>query len=152
MGSGPGPSFDSHASVQAVRSWRAGLPVMARERTVSVHDAWSRFSTTHGRVSDSATVSQIEPVHAPWAPRAMAAAIWRPRPMPPAARTATSAGTASTTSGTSTMVEISPQWPPASVPWAMRTSTPRSTLRSAWRGEPHSAPTSTPLEWAASTA
>ena len=49
-------------------------------------------------------------------------------------------------------MEISPQWPPASVPWAMSTSTPRSRLRSAWRGEPHSAPTITPLAWAASTA
>ena len=32
-------------------------------------------------------VSQYEPIHTPPAPRASAAAIWRPEPMPPAART-----------------------------------------------------------------
>ena len=32
------------------------------------------------------------------------------------------------------MVEISPQWPPASVPWATTTSTPMSSCRSACRG------------------
>ena len=38
--------------------------------------------------------------------------------MPPAASTGVGA-TASTTSGTSTIVPISPVWPPASEPWAM---------------------------------
>ena len=75
-------------------------------------------------VSASATVSQIEPVQTPWAPSASAAAICRPVPMPPAASTGTSAPTASTTSGTSTIVEISPVCPPASVPCATMMSTP----------------------------
>ena len=46
----------------------------------------------------------------------MAAAICRSRPMPPAASTGTSAGPRRRPPGTSTMVEISPQCPPASVP------------------------------------
>ena len=106
IGSGSGVSARSHASVHAVRSWRAGLPVIDRERTVSRELAASRFSNAIGFVSASATVSQIEPVHTPCAPSASAAAIWRPRPMPPAASTGTSGPTASTTSGTSTIVEI----------------------------------------------
>ena len=92
-----------------MRIWRAGFPVIERERTVSVKPAARRFSTTQGSVADSATVSQMDPVQTPWAPSAMAAAIWRPRPMPPAASTGTSGPTVSTTSGTNTMVEISPQ-------------------------------------------
>ena len=59
-------------------------------------------------------VSQAEPIQAPTAPRASAAAIWRPQPIPPAASTGTSAPTASTTSGISTMLAISPVCPPAS--------------------------------------
>ena len=51
--------------------------------------------------------------------------------MPPAASTGVGA-TASTTSGTRTMVEISPVWPPASVPWATIRSTPAAWWRSAW--------------------
>ena len=78
IGSGSGVSARSHASVQAVRSWRAGLPVIDRERTVSRDVAASSFSTAIGFVSASATVSQIEPVHTPCAPSASAAAIWRP--------------------------------------------------------------------------
>ena len=35
IGSVPGDSGPSQASVHGVRSWRAGLPVIARERTVS---------------------------------------------------------------------------------------------------------------------
>ena len=72
IGSVPGDSSDSHASVQSVRSWRAGLPVIDRERTVSRDVAASRLSTTTCAVSDSATVSQIEPVHTPAAPSASA--------------------------------------------------------------------------------
>ena len=43
IGSVPGDSGASHASVHAVRSMRAGFPVMARERTVSVEVAASSF-------------------------------------------------------------------------------------------------------------
>jgi hypothetical protein len=46
MGSVPGDSGESHASVHAVRSWRAGLPVNARDRTVSVDVAARSFSVT----------------------------------------------------------------------------------------------------------
>jgi hypothetical protein len=113
IGSVPGDSGRSHASVHAVRSWRAGLPVIARDRTVSLDFAAMSLSITAGPVFDSATVSQIEPVHTPSAPSAIAAAIWRPVPMPPAASTGTGA-IASTTSGMRTMLAISPVWPPAS--------------------------------------
>ena len=44
IGSVPGESAPSHASVHAVRSWRAGLPVIERERTVSRDVAASSFS------------------------------------------------------------------------------------------------------------
>ena len=71
------------------------------------------FSFTTGWVSASSVVSHTDPHHTPWAPSAIAAAIWRPVAMPPAASTGVGA-TASTTSGTSTIVAISPVWPPAS--------------------------------------
>ena len=77
---------------------------------MSADDAARNFSFTTGSVSASSVVSQTEPHHTPSAPRASAAASWRPRAMPPAASTGIGA-TASTTSGTSTMVAISPVWP-----------------------------------------
>ncbi len=49
-------------------------------------------------MSASSTVSHKDPVHTPDAPMTMAAAIWRPEPMPPAASTGNGA-TASITSG-----------------------------------------------------
>ena len=85
---------------------------------------------TTGWVSASSVVSHTEPHHTPCAPSAIAAAIWRPRPMPPAPSTGMSP-TASTISGISTIVPISPVCPPASLPWAMTTSTPALTWRSA---------------------
>ena len=87
----------------------------------------------HRRVSASSVVSHTEPHHTPSAPRASAAAIWRPRAMPPAASTGTGA-TASTTSGTSTIVATSPVWPPASVPCATIRSTPAAACRRACCG------------------
>ena len=48
------------------------------------------------------------------------------------------------TSGTSTMVETSPQWPPASVPCTTRISTPAATWRSACSLAPTRAATGTP--------
>ena len=107
IGSGPGESGPSQASVQGVRSRRAGLPVMLRERTVSREVACSSFSVSTGLASASATVSQIDPVQTPWAPSASPATAWRPQPMPPAASTGTGE-TASTTSGISTMLDTSP--------------------------------------------
>ena len=62
----------------------------------------------------SSVPSQIDPVHTPCAPSASEAATWRPEPMPPAPSTGTSGPTASTISGVSTMLAISPVWPPAS--------------------------------------
>ena len=73
-----GASGRSHASVQLVRSWRAGLPVIARDRTKSRDVAASRFAVTSGAMSASLVSSQIDPVHTPCAPSAIAAAIWRP--------------------------------------------------------------------------
>src|SRR5690349_21528535 len=86
MGRGDGASSLSHASVQGERSWRDGLPVRERERTVSREDAASIFSLTMGLVSASVVVSQTEPHQAPAAPMAIAAAICPPVVMPPAAR------------------------------------------------------------------
>ena len=74
MGRGPGPSAFSHSSVQGVRSMRAGLPVMERERTVSPRPAWRNFSLTAGMVSASSVVSQTEPHQTPSAPSAIPAA------------------------------------------------------------------------------
>ncbi len=120
-----GVSGLSHSSVQALRSMRAGLPVIERERTVSLEVAAMNLRWIAGSVSASAVVSHTEPHHTPSAPRARAAAIWLPLAMPPAASTGVGA-TASTISGTSTIVAISPVCPPASVPWATITSTPKA--------------------------
>ena len=118
-----------------------------RLRTVS-RRAGARGSSpsASGGTSASSTVSHSEPVHTPWAPRASAAAIWRPEPMPPAASTGVGA-TASITSGHSTIEPMSPVWPPPSVPWAMTMSTPASRWRRAWAAEPHSAATRRPASW-----
>ena len=62
---------------------------------------------------DSAVASQSEPIHTPCAPSASDAAICAPVPIPPAASTGVGE-TAFTTSGTSTIVAISPVCPPAS--------------------------------------
>ena len=62
----------------------------------------------------SSVVSQAEPIQTPTAPRASAATICRPQPIPPAASTGTCPPTASAISGTSTMLAISPVCPPAS--------------------------------------
>lgn len=149
IGSVPGDSGDSQASVQAFLSSRAGLPVHDRERTVSREVAFRMCSLASSGVSASSTVSHSEPVQTPSAPSASPAAIWRPEPMPPAASTGTS--TASTTWGMRTIVEMSPVWPPASVPCATTTSTPTSTCLTACRGVEASAATLTPRAWASST-
>ena len=98
---------------------------MSREVAASI------FCTVCGAVSASSVVSHTEPVHAPAAPIATAAAICLPVTIPPAASTGTSlptAAIASNTSGTSTSVRTSPQWPPASVPCATIRSTPGGDL------------------------
>jgi len=92
---------------------RAGLPVTERERTVSRLPAARSCSFSTSGFELSLTVSQIDPVHAPCAPIAIAAAIWRPEPIPPAASTGVGA-TASMTSGHSTMLPTSPVCPPPS--------------------------------------
>ena len=76
----------------------------------------------------------------------MQAAIWRPFMIPPAASTGTSRIflIACSTSGTSTMVVTSPQWPPASVPCTTRMSTPALTWRMACSLAPTRAATGTP--------
>src|SRR3546814_12861743 len=85
IGRGLGAPSASHASVQGERSWREGLPVRLFERTVSRALAASILSLTTGLVSASAVVSHTDPHPAPCAPIAIAAAIWRPVTMPPAA-------------------------------------------------------------------
>ena len=119
------------------------MPVRDLERIVSDERAWRNFSFTTGWVSASSVVSHTDPHHTPCAPSAIAAAICRPRPMPPAPSTGMSP-TASTISGISTIVPISPVCPPASLPWAMITSTPALTWRSACWAAPASAPTARP--------
>lgn len=61
----PGGLPDSHSSIQAVRSIRAGLPVIERHRRVSLEDAARNFSLTTGCVSASSVESQTVPVHTP---------------------------------------------------------------------------------------
>jgi hypothetical protein len=148
IGSGAGAAALSHSSVQALRSILAGLPVSDRERTVSLEVAASILRCTAGSVSASSVVSQTEPHHTPWAPSAIAAATWAPVTIPPAARTGVGE-TALTTSGTRTMVEMVPVWPPASVPWATMRSTPAACWRRACSAVPTSAATMTPrsLAW-----
>src|SRR5438552_6900689 len=87
IGSGLGASSSSHASVHALRSWRQNFPVRDFDRMVLRDVAASNFSLITGDVSASGVVSQTEPVHAPAAPIAMHAAIWRPVTIPPAAST-----------------------------------------------------------------
>ena len=142
MPSGSGVSSRSHSSVHADFSIRACLPVSDRERIVSADVAARNFSFTTGCVSASSVVSHTDPHHTPCAPSAIAAAICRPRPMPPAPSTGMS--TASTISGISTIEPISPVCPPASEPWAMIRSTPAAWWRSACCGRPASAPISRP--------
>ncbi len=146
MPRGSGASSLSHSSLQAVRSMRAGLPVSERDRSVPLEPASIIFFLTVGSVSASSVVSQTDPHHTPAAPRAIAAAICLPRPMPPAPRTGTGA-MASTISGMRTIVPISPVWPPASAPWAMMMSAPALTLRSACERVPASAATFSPASW-----
>lgn len=61
----PGGLPDSHSSIQAVRSIRAGLPVIERHRRVSLEDAARNFSLTTGCDSASSVKSQTVPVHTP---------------------------------------------------------------------------------------
>jgi len=103
------------AAVPRVGPDRAQLPRRfagaALERMASREEAAIIFSRKISEVSDSTVASHTEPVQAPAAPIAMQAAICRPVMMPPAASTGTSriGLIALITSGTSTMVETSPQ-------------------------------------------
>ncbi len=116
-------------------SMRHGLPVNERRaHRVAAGGVEVAAASAPAATSASSTVSHSEPVHTPWAPRASAAAICRPVPMPPAASIGVGA-TASMTSGHSTIEPISPVWPPPSVPWAMTMSTPASLCVSACYGD-----------------
>ena len=117
-----------------------------RLRTVSRLPAFTYAACWTGVFSASSTISHCEPVQAPCAPSASAAAICWPLPMPPAASTGTGA-TSLTTCGHSTIEPTSPQCPPASPPWAMMMSTPASACLRAWLGDPHSAATVRPSAW-----
>ena len=116
---------------------------------MSREDAASIFCLVCGAVSASSVVSHTDPVHAPAAPIATHAAICRPVTMPPAASTGMSlppgiSAMASSTSGISTSVLTSPQWPPASVPCATIRSTPARTCLMACSLAPTSAATGMP--------
>ena len=100
--------------------------------------------------TSSSLDSQTDPHQTPAAPRARAAAIWRPDAMPPAARTGRPPAM-STISGVSTMVAMVPVWPPASVPCAISRSTPASICLTACLGCPTRAATGTPCFLARST-
>lgn len=68
---------------------REGLPVRPFDRTVSREVAATIFSRNTSEHSLSGVASQTDPVHAPAAPIAIAAAICAPVMIPPAASTGT---------------------------------------------------------------
>ena len=148
--SGSGAPGASHASDQPDFRKRPCFPVKHRVRTVS--DDWAASSRLRsaGMASLSRVVSHTEPHHTPSAPSAIAAATWRPRPMPPAASTGNGA-TASTICGVNTMVVISPVCPPASWPCAMIRSTPAFFCLIACSSLPTKAPIFMPAACAFST-
>ncbi len=138
IGSGSGAPSACQASVQLDYNWRVGLPVRLRERTVFRDPAVSIFSFTVGMVSASPVVKQTVPFQAPAAPMAIQAALLRPVAIPPAARIY-SFGCASmtrTTPGINTIVDTSPECPPASVPEKIKTSTTASACLLACSSEP----------------
>ncbi len=114
---------------------------------MSPDPAARNFFFTTSPVSASSVVSHTEPHQTPCAPRAIAAATWRPVPMPPAPSTGVGCS-ASTTCGTSTIVAMVPVWPPASPPCAMTRSTPIACDRFACSTVPARAATFTPRECA----
>ena len=125
MGSGPGAPSRSQASVHAVRSWRAGLPVIdrrahgvARRRGEQLLQRPAAACPPRRRSARSSR--STHPARRAPAPRPSGGRCRCRRRRAPGRRDPT----ASTTSGTSTIVEISPQWPPASVPCATMMSTP----------------------------
>ena len=130
---------------------RTVLPVRARRRTASSERAANTASFSKGSSSLSRVPSQRVPHQTPCAPSASEAAIWLPLVMPPAASTGTSGPQACTTCGTSTMVAISPVWPPASVPCATISSTPAARCRAACEPLPHMAPTTMPRRFNSAT-
>ncbi len=151
IGSGSGAPGSAQASVHLRLEQPGRLAAVDPRRAPSGPSRPRRARAASRRPSPSVyseVVSQYEPIHTPPAPSASAAAICRPEPMPPAASTAASSPTASTISGTSTIVAISPVWPPASVPWAMTMSTPLSTCERACLALPASAATGTPCSCA----
>jgi hypothetical protein len=83
IGSGSGLPGRSHSSCQALRSWRAGLPVRTRDRTVSHLLAARKFRLTSGGVMSSWLDSPTDPRHTPEVPSEPA--ICRPEAIPPAA-------------------------------------------------------------------
>jgi hypothetical protein len=128
IGSGAGPSGRPHSSVPRVRSLRAGLPVVDRDRTVSPDPACRKLSLTAGAVSASAVVSHTRP--APHAVRAEGHAGGQL----PAAGTPPAASTGMGPDGVDDLVNEQhggdePVCPPASVPWATTRSAAAACLR-----------------------
>ena len=101
------------------------LPVNVARELVLTGDsieAARNFCLISGGVMSSSVDSHTDPHHTPAAPSASAAAICRPLAIPPAARTGRPSAR-STISRVSTVVAMVPVCPPASVPWAISTST-----------------------------
>lgn len=117
---------------------KAPLPgfVKISSQTSTLTASWASAATRErfqpSLIDASVDARKRVPILAPWAPSMRAAAKPLPSAIPPAARTG-KGFTASTTCGTRTNVEILPPNPPASAPWAMITSAPRSAAsRACW--------------------
>ena len=124
MGSGPGPSGRSHSSVHGGAQHARRL-AGDRARPHGVAEPGGEELVLHRR--RRLGLLGGEPHRA--APHAVGAERHAGGELPAAGDAAggehrRAAPTASTTSGTSTMVAICPVWPPASVPWATMRSAP----------------------------
>ena len=150
-GGSPGESGRSHASVHSVRSWRAGLPLSARERTVCDDVGLEHLLDDQRR---HVALGDRQPDRT--RPRALRAHRERRRDLravrDPARREHRRVGAiASITCGHSTIELISPVWPPASVPCATMMSTPMFDVLLRVRGLLASAATLMPCSCAVST-
>ena len=145
IGSGSGASLPSHASTHGDVNCLECFPVLLFDLTVWLDDAATNFSLILSDVSASVVGRKTEAHHTPSAPIAITPAICSPVQIPPAASIGTSPYDlrALLTSGTKTIVETLPQWPPPSVPDTTIISTPASACLTACCFAPTSAATGT---------
>ncbi len=128
-GLAPAASFLAYALVKGLLSARTGCPVERPVARVEVSPALSTSSLYCSDTVHSFATRKRVPTWTPAAPSIKAAATPRPSAIPPAATTGTS--TASTTCGTSAIVDVSPICPPDSVPSATTAVAPRRATRRA---------------------